>query len=204
MARLTRFLVAVLVLVLSGSGAALSQQATPVTEAAPAWLVIQAFDAATLSPRTTTGDSTLTLTDVPAMALAFSDRPDRLVAQLSTADFVQTVVDEQADPLNATLVAPLSDGGETMVVVELLDAAHDEAADTVTYQVTVLAAEDEDLTAEAATPLAAQEAEVVFGPGQLFVDDVQTPVKVPVNICGNSVGPIGLLTPAMRNTCVND
>ncbi len=204
MSRLIGFLVAVLVLVLTGSGSALSRQATPAPDAAPDWLVVQTFDAATLTPGPTAGAYTLTLTGVHPMALAFTDRPQRLVAYVSTAEFAQTVTNAQADPINATLVAPLPDGGEAMVVVELLDATHDATASTVTYTVTVLAAEDGDPAAEVATPLAGLDAELAFGPGHLFVDEVQVPVRVPVNVCGNVVNEIGLLNPAFGNTCVND
>jgi len=39
--------------------------------------------------------------------------------------------------------------------------------------------------------------------GYLFIDDVQIPVKIPVNVCGNTVAVIGLLNPTFGNTCVN-
>jgi hypothetical protein len=203
-ARRIGFLVALLVLVLTGSCSAQAQPATPSTDAAPVWLVVQAFDAATLSPGPTAGEYTLTQTDVHPWALAFTDRPDRLAAHVSTAEFVKIVTDEQSDPLNATFVAPLPDGAEATVVVVLLDAAHDAATGTVTYEVSVLAAEQGDLTAEVATPFADLDMELAFGPGHLFVDDVQVPVRVPVNVCGNSVNESGGLNPAFGNTCVDD
>ncbi|MFJ4948091.1 chaplin [Streptomyces sp. NPDC088760] len=40
-------------------------------------------------------------------------------------------------------------------------------------------------------------------PGVLSGNTVQVPVHVPVNICGNTVDVVGLLNPAMGNTCVN-
>ncbi|WP_435882794.1 chaplin [Streptomyces xanthochromogenes] len=44
----------------------------------------------------------------------------------------------------------------------------------------------------------------VGSPGVLSGNVVQIPVHVPVNVCGNTVGAIGLLSPAFGNTCVND
>ncbi|MFF3410011.1 chaplin family protein [Streptomyces sp. NPDC002742] len=40
-------------------------------------------------------------------------------------------------------------------------------------------------------------------PGVLSGNTVQAPVHVPVNVCGNTVSVVGLLNPAMGNTCVN-
>ncbi|MFF6993995.1 chaplin family protein [Streptomyces sp. NPDC008313] len=40
-------------------------------------------------------------------------------------------------------------------------------------------------------------------PGVLSGNTVQAPVHVPVNVCGNTVNVIGLLNPAVGNTCVN-
>ncbi|MFD7426593.1 chaplin [Streptomyces sp. NPDC059814] len=40
-------------------------------------------------------------------------------------------------------------------------------------------------------------------PGVLSGNSVQIPVEVPVNVCGNSVSVVGLLNPAMGNTCKN-
>ncbi|MFZ3558420.1 MULTISPECIES: chaplin [unclassified Streptomyces] len=41
-------------------------------------------------------------------------------------------------------------------------------------------------------------------PGVISGNNVQVPVHVPVNACGNTVDVIGLLNPAFGNTCVND
>ncbi len=40
-------------------------------------------------------------------------------------------------------------------------------------------------------------------PGVLSGNVVQVPVHVPVNLCGNTVNVIGLLNPALGNTCIN-
>lgn len=43
----------------------------------------------------------------------------------------------------------------------------------------------------------------VHSPGVVSGNVVQAPVHVPVNVCGNTVSVIGLLNPAVGNTCVN-
>lgn len=40
-------------------------------------------------------------------------------------------------------------------------------------------------------------------PGVLSGNTVQVPVHAPVNVCGNTVSVVGLLNPAVGNTCVN-
>ena len=40
-------------------------------------------------------------------------------------------------------------------------------------------------------------------PGVLSGNQLQVPVHVPVNACGNSVNVIGLLNPASGNACAN-
>ncbi|WP_338701184.1 chaplin [Streptomyces sp. Q6] len=43
----------------------------------------------------------------------------------------------------------------------------------------------------------------VGSPGVLSGNVVQVPISIPVNVCGNSINVIGLLNPAVGNTCVN-
>ncbi|MFF0556990.1 chaplin [Streptomyces sp. NPDC004266] len=40
-------------------------------------------------------------------------------------------------------------------------------------------------------------------PGVLSGNVVQVPIHIPINVCGNSVNVIGLLNPAVGNTCIN-
>ncbi len=40
-------------------------------------------------------------------------------------------------------------------------------------------------------------------PGVLSGNQIQIPVHIPVNVCGNSIGLISILNPAFGNTCVN-
>ncbi|MFH8342156.1 chaplin [Streptomyces sp. AM6-12] len=41
-------------------------------------------------------------------------------------------------------------------------------------------------------------------PGLISGNGIQLPVDVPVNVCGNTVDVVGLLNPAMGNTCANE
>ncbi|MEV6977421.1 chaplin [Kitasatospora sp. NPDC093806] len=40
-------------------------------------------------------------------------------------------------------------------------------------------------------------------PGVLSGNQIQIPVHIPINICGNSINVLGALNPAFGNTCVN-
>ncbi|MFI0241630.1 chaplin [Streptomyces sp. NPDC016845] len=44
----------------------------------------------------------------------------------------------------------------------------------------------------------------VNSPGVLSGNNVQAPIHIPVNLCGNTVDVIGLLNPAFGNPCAND
>lgn len=43
----------------------------------------------------------------------------------------------------------------------------------------------------------------VGSPGVASGNNVQVPVHVPVNVCGNSVDVVGVLNPAFGNSCFN-
>jgi len=43
----------------------------------------------------------------------------------------------------------------------------------------------------------------VGSPGVLSGDVIQIPIKIPVNLCGNSIDLIGILNPTAGNVCVN-
>ncbi|MFE6132210.1 chaplin family protein, partial [Streptomyces sp. NPDC056437] len=44
----------------------------------------------------------------------------------------------------------------------------------------------------------------VASPGLLSGNNVQAPVHVPVNVCGNTVNIVGLLNPVSGNACANN
>ena len=41
-------------------------------------------------------------------------------------------------------------------------------------------------------------------PGVISGNNVQVPVHIPVNVCGDSIDVVGVLNPAFGNVCVND
>ncbi|MFF2075536.1 chaplin [Kitasatospora sp. NPDC058162] len=40
-------------------------------------------------------------------------------------------------------------------------------------------------------------------PGVVSGNQIQVPVHIPINLCGNSINVIGLLNPAFGNSCAN-
>ncbi|MGW6918812.1 chaplin [Kitasatospora sp. NPDC054939] len=61
------------------------------------------------------------------------------------------------------------------------------------------------VAAGASTAVASSGAEGVAAgsPGVISGNQIQVPVHVPVNLCGNSVNIVGLLNPAFGNHCLN-
>ncbi|WP_443089326.1 chaplin [Yinghuangia sp. ASG 101] len=43
----------------------------------------------------------------------------------------------------------------------------------------------------------------VGSPGVLSGNNVQVPVHIPINVCGNSIDVVGVLNPVFGNTCIN-
>ncbi|MFG2213971.1 MULTISPECIES: chaplin ChpH [unclassified Streptomyces] len=43
----------------------------------------------------------------------------------------------------------------------------------------------------------------VGSPGVISGNNIQAPIHVPVNVCGNTISVIGLLNPTFGNTCIN-
>ncbi|WP_406439174.1 chaplin [Streptomyces sp. NBC_00631] len=45
--------------------------------------------------------------------------------------------------------------------------------------------------------------QAIGSPGLLSGNVVQVPINIPINVCGNTISVIGLLNPAIGNTCKN-
>jgi hypothetical protein len=62
------------------------------------------------------------------------------------------------------------------------------------------------VAAGAGTAMASSGAEGVAAgsPGVASGNQIQVPIHIPVNVCGNSANLVGLLNPAFGNTCVNE
>jgi len=105
------------------------------------WLYSQTADSAELIDN---GDGTfqLIMRDVDYHTIQFSDRPDRLVEIIDTADLVEMwdVLFETSSP-NAVLVEHEPDGSTDSLVVVLENPQFDYEADELTYEITILADE---------------------------------------------------------------
>ncbi|MFF2504088.1 chaplin [Streptomyces sp. NPDC058067] len=51
---------------------------------------------------------------------------------------------------------------------------------------------------------AGAQGEAVGSPGVISGNTVQAPIHIPINLCGNTVNVIGLLNPAVGNSCANE
>lgn len=89
------------------------------------------------------------LNDVSDTTILFSDRPDRIVTSVSTADFVGNWTAGQdsfaADPPNAALVIANEDD---TTIVELLNPTYDTDTKTLQYEARALNGTDVDIPSE--------------------------------------------------------
>lgn len=127
------------------------------------FLFIQGAESGSVSEVNAT-TSTLELTDVSDKTILFSDRPDRIVASIDTADFIgnwSTGANSFAvDPPNAALV--VDDDVEQrhdLALIELFNPEYDSEANTLKY----------DIVAENGTSIGGLPGE--FGQSTLVIDD---------------------------------
>lgn len=135
-----------------------AQQAS--TEAsAPGRLYVQRAESGA-SDVDDTGAGTLSLTGVDADTAWFQDRPGRDAGRMTTGDFVDgwDAAGFGDDPPNAALEISTPSGTSATHVLELSNPRWDEAAATLTYDVTATGDGTEVLPAE-------------FGGSSLFIDD---------------------------------
>jgi hypothetical protein len=148
-------------------------QATPTIgedEAAGSDLFVQAFRAGTLTPDPDeSGVYTLSLEGSLSDTVYFSDRPARRVGLIPTAVLLEQLGFTPADPPNAALVAQTAEG-EDILVVELMNPRFDEAAETLAYDVRLLA----DYAGDGLADLVARQADDQFASSfttaHLFID----------------------------------
>jgi small secreted domain DUF320 len=48
------------------------------------------------------------------------------------------------------------------------------------------------------------DAAAVGSPGVVSGNNIQVPIHIPINLCGNTIDIIGVLNPAFGNVCVNN
>ncbi len=138
--------------VIVGCGGDDSTTITPDAAVEESWLFVQTAPSGTLSSNATAQASgsmaaseaaeyTLTLLDVDSDMIAFSDRPNRDVVNLTVSDFVAQWNDLGFgdDPPNAALELMEPQGDIDVTIVELLDPVYD--GSTLSYTVRPLSSD---------------------------------------------------------------
>ncbi len=149
-------------------------EATPVAFDDAELLFVQNAGATTLAP----GDGdihTLTMNDVGMQTLYFANRPARMAGTMPTGTFVAAFpVAFADDPPNAALIGHPTAGGdqEEAVIVELTNPKYDAANATLTYQVEIIAPDQDDAGAFESAPLASLDGPREYAEAHLFIDDV--------------------------------
>jgi hypothetical protein len=166
------------VMALGVIGAA-AHDATP--EASPAaaatgtpFMFVQTLGAGSIDAATDGVESLLLVADhLAGQTLFFSDRPERIVGMVPTADFLTGGKDAEglgftpADPPNAALVLP----DDKILIVELIDPQYDPASGQVRYQLRVLEDVSQIDLHLSDDPLSRDNAVGEFAAASLFIDD---------------------------------
>lgn len=157
--------------------------ATPTTTGAKplTFLFLQSFERGSLVPKPgTPGHYLLTLEQGLGDTVYFSDRPAKVVGTVPTQHFLEALGFTPANPPNAALVGQRDATHKDIVVVELFDPTYDAAANTLTYEVTLLADWHKLDETFQQTPDDAQHLPRAFTAAHLFIDDCP---DLPVTCC---------------------
>jgi hypothetical protein len=154
-------------------------EATPVDDQEPTALFVQSgFRTGTLEPKPEAeGIMVLTLQGAPPYTVFFGDRPNRVVGAAPTQRVLDALGISPEDPPNAALVVeaarPNEEDPTDTIVLELIAASYDPAAETLTYDVRVLAEVRRLPTTRVAfveRPRTGEDVPASFGPSSLFID----------------------------------
>jgi len=145
--------------------------ATPRPADAPAFMFVQSFQAGALAPAAVEGLYTLTLTHGLGQTIYFSDRPQRVVGSLPTAQFFDALGFPGNNPPNAALVADRADHTKDILVVELFNPEYDEATHNLTYTVRILDDIEQVDMALPQTVSTPPTGNTQYGATHLFIDD---------------------------------
>jgi hypothetical protein len=134
------------------------------------FMFVQNAQSGTLVP-VAGGDNlyTLTLMGTSPQTIAFSDRPERVVAQVPTQKFLDGMCFSPNNGPNAALEILEANEEEDVAVVELFDPVYDAASQALKYNVTIL--EQPDLSYAMFNERADKALPETFGPAALFIDD---------------------------------
>jgi hypothetical protein len=148
---------------------AVAQGATPAADQPVEYLFIQSFASGTLTPKEVSDSYELTLLGGTGQTIYFADRPNREVGAAPTAEVIAAIGFDPTNPPNAGLVAE-TDGGEWIIILELMNLTLDDVTGTLTYEVRIVT----DYEGEGLQSLAAKASGATlpgrFGPASLFID----------------------------------
>lgn len=149
-----------------------SPVASPQADPIEALFVINAASSTVAPSESGDGTFTVSLVDVGTRSVLFSDRPNRVVATIETAEIVAEMQEAAADnPVNIALVGQSSDGSEEIIVLEVLSAAIDENG-TLTMQAANLGAATDFGAGLQMEPLENLEDGRSFTDTHVFVDEI--------------------------------
>jgi hypothetical protein len=158
-------------------GAPVTAQGTASEAATPgaadvSFLFVQIFSSGTWQPKDgEEGAYLLTLNDVGAETIYFTDRPVHQGGLVPTGDFLVSLGFTSSNPPNAALAARTENGETEVVVVELFDPVYDESSGTLTYEAVLLAEYDEAALADLAEHATGEQLPAAsFGSGHLYID----------------------------------
>jgi hypothetical protein len=150
-----------------------AQDATPEAKP-PVWLFTQTFNSGYWEP---TADPTLFLLHVAGglvSTVGFTDRPHRDFMVILTKDLIPLLWDDVTNPPNAAIIVE-NEGTQYTFLLVLHDPVYDEAADVVTYTVSVLEAYEGDAFGNTVAREADGTLPRSFGGGALFIDSIIVP-----------------------------
>lgn len=167
---------------LAGAPRGLSAQdatpaASPVAVDDVSYLYVQTgFTSGRFDSTSEEGHFVLALEGGPMETIYFSDRPERIVGTIPTAEFL-TTLDFENDPPNAALVFETEEGETEIVVAELTQPSFGDDSETLFYIAEVLAIDEIDASTLGVEqePLGPGELPFTFGRSTLFIDSGCSP-----------------------------
>jgi hypothetical protein len=147
--------------------------ATPAGEDAghPSWLFTQTFRSGDWARTDDPTHFTLHLRGGLTSTVGFTDRPNRDFGVWTTTDFIPQLWDDPTNPPNAAIIVDDAGTQYTFLLV-LTDPSYDEAADEITYTVSVLASYEGDGLGEVVERVADGTLPQTFGAGAIFIDSL--------------------------------
>jgi hypothetical protein len=134
-------------------------------------LFVQTFSHGTWHPKEgEEGVYLLTLNDIGAETIYFSDRPARQVGLIPTSEFLDSLGFTSANPPNAALATETENEDGEVLVIELFAPVYDEAHATLTYDAVLLTEYGEAAFADLAQRATGELLPATFGRGHLFID----------------------------------